>query len=108
MAIVREELPQAIDSKLIREKLSQLNARLKASDKKTKKKLTELQQEHLPRLESYENQLKTLENRNSYSKTDPDATFMRMIKLRKLKSTVEKLSPSHERAPAERRYLLSK
>ena len=78
MAIVREELPQAIDSKVIREKLSQLNARLKESDKKTKKQLTELQQEHLPRLESYENQLKTLENRNSYSKTDPDATFMRM------------------------------
>jgi transposase len=72
------ELPQAIDSKLIKEKLSQLNARLKEPDRKTKKQLAELQQEYLPRLEKYENQLKTLENRNSYSKTDPDATFMRM------------------------------
>ena len=76
--ISRDELPHAIDSKLIKEKLSQLNARLKAPDKKTKKKLTELQQEYLPRLEKYEDQLETLENRNSYSKTDPDATFMRM------------------------------
>jgi transposase len=76
--ISQNELPQAIDSKLIKEKLSQLNARLKESDKKTQKKLAELQQEYLPRLEKYENQLETLENRNSYSKTDTDATFMRM------------------------------
>ena len=76
--ISKAELPQAIDSKLIKEKLSQLNARLKEPDKKTKKKLAELQQECLPRLEKYENQLETLENRNSYSKTDTDATFMRM------------------------------
>jgi transposase len=77
-AISKDELPQAIDSRLIKEKLSQLNARLKEPDKKTKKKLAELQQEYLPRLEKYENQLETLEGRNSYSKTDPDATFMRM------------------------------
>jgi len=76
--ISQNELPQAIDSKLIKEKLSQLNARLKEPDKKTQKKLAELQQEYLPRLEKYENQLEILENRNSYSKTDTDATFMRM------------------------------
>jgi transposase len=76
--ISKDELPQAIDSALIKERLSQLNARLKEPDKKTKKKLAELQQEHLPRLEKYESQLEALENRNSYSKTDPDATFMRM------------------------------
>jgi transposase len=76
--ISHDELPQAIDSKLIKEKLSQLNARLKEPDKKTQKKLAELQQEYLPRLEKYENQLETLEDRNSFSKTDTDATFMRM------------------------------
>jgi transposase len=76
--LTQNELPQGIDSKIIKEKLSQLNARLKEPDKKTQKKLTELQQEYLPRLEKYETQLKTLENRNSYSKTDTDATFMRM------------------------------
>jgi len=74
----QDELPQAIDSKLIKEKLSELNARLKEPDKKAQKKLAELQQEYLPRLETYENQLETLESRNSFSKTDPDATFMRM------------------------------
>lgn len=76
--ISQDELPQAIDSKLIKEKLSQLNARLKEPDKKTQKKLADLQQEYLPRLEKYENQLDILENRNSFSKTDVDATFMRM------------------------------
>ena len=37
-----------------------------------------LEQEHLPRLRKYEKQLKTCGKRNSYSKTDQDATFMRM------------------------------
>src|SRR5690606_15961270 len=35
-------------------------------------------EEHLPKLEKYEKDLKVLGDRNSYSKTDPDATFMRM------------------------------
>lgn len=76
--ISKDELPQVIDSTLIKEKLSQLNARLKEPGKKIKKKLAELQQKHLPRLERYESQQEILENRNSYSKTDTDATFMRM------------------------------
>jgi transposase len=37
-----------------------------------------LRQESLPRLKKYEKQLKILGERNSFSKTDPDATFMRM------------------------------
>ncbi|WP_407933776.1 hypothetical protein [Draconibacterium orientale] len=32
----------------------------------------------MPRLQKYEQQLETLGTRNSYSKTDTDATFMRM------------------------------
>ncbi|WP_225999578.1 hypothetical protein [Paenibacillus sp. BJ-4] len=32
----------------------------------------------LPRLQKYEHQIQTAGERNSYSKTDPDATFMRM------------------------------
>src|SRR5690606_30836256 len=42
------------------------------------KQLSKLQEEHLPRLEKYEEQLQTLGDRNSYSKTDPDASFMRL------------------------------
>lgn len=76
--ILQNNMPQAIDSKAIKEKLSQLNARLKEADKKTQKKLAELQQGYLPQLEKYENQIETLGDRNSFSKTDPDATFMRM------------------------------
>lgn len=73
-----EELPRKIDSKTLKEKLSDLNSRLKGTDKTAKKQLDKLRQEHLPRLEKYEEQLETLGERNSYSKTDTDATFMRM------------------------------
>lgn len=76
--INKEELPQTIDSKTLKEKLSVLNSRLKEPGKSTQKQLAKLQEEHLPRLEKYENQLEILGERNSYSKTDTDATFMRM------------------------------
>ncbi|MCB9303645.1 MAG: hypothetical protein H6566_23655 [Lewinellaceae bacterium] len=39
--------------------------------------MEKLQQEHLPKLQSYEEQEAILAYRSSYSKTDPDATFMR-------------------------------
>ncbi|MCB9300208.1 MAG: transposase [Lewinellaceae bacterium] len=39
--------------------------------------MEKLQQEHLPKLQSYEEQEAILAARSSYSKTDPDATFMR-------------------------------
>lgn len=73
-----QEAPRRIDSKELKEKLAELNSKLKESGKATQKQLAKLQQEHLPRLEKYEKQLEILGNRNSYSKTDPDATFMRM------------------------------
>lgn len=76
--INKEELPQTIDSKTLKEKLSVLNSRLKEPCKSTQKQLAKLQEEHLPRLEKYETQLEILGERNSYSKTDTDATFMRM------------------------------
>jgi|LauGreDrversion4_2_1035121.scaffolds.fasta_scaffold121504_2 transposase len=67
-----------IDSDLLKKKLSEINVRLKDRNKATQKALDVLQQEHLPRLEGYENQLKVLGDRSSCSKTDPDAVFMRM------------------------------
>ncbi len=70
--------PRAIDSLELKEKLAVLNNKLKEADKSTHKQLSKLQQEHLPRLEKYEQQLQTLGDRNSYSKTDPDASFMRL------------------------------
>lgn len=70
--------PRCIDSVELKEKLASLNSKLKESNKSTQKQLNKLQQEHLPRLEKYEAQLQTLGSRNSYSKTDADACFMRL------------------------------
>lgn len=67
-----------IDSMELKAKLTELNSKLKESSKATQKQLQALQEDHLPRLEKYEQQLATLGNRNSYSKTDEDASFMRL------------------------------
>lgn len=72
------ELPQNIDTALLKEKLSVLNTKLKQSPKAIVKQIEALQNEHLPRLEKYEKQLEILGDRNSYSKTDTDASFMRL------------------------------
>lgn len=74
----QQEIPQKIDSNLLKQKLGEINQKLKQSSKSTQKQLQKLQEEHLPRLEKYEQQLETLGDRNSFSKTDEDATFMRM------------------------------
>lgn len=73
-----KEQIQPVDAALLKEKLSELNRKLKQSDKTVKKQLQQLEAEHLPRLEKYEKQLATLGDSNSYSKTDEDATFMRL------------------------------
>lgn len=67
-----------IDSAKLKERIDELNSRLEELNKKEQKQLQKLGNEHLPRLQNYEQQLETLQNRNSYSKTDEDATFMRM------------------------------
>jgi transposase len=74
----QEELPKKIDSEELRERLSAINKKLKEPSKKVAKELQKLQEEHLPKLEKYEKDLAILGDRNSYSKTDHDATFMRM------------------------------
>ena len=74
----QEQVPQKIDAHVLKEKLGEINKKLKESSKSTQKQIQQLQNEHLPRLEKYEQQLQTLGNRNSFSKTDEDATFMRM------------------------------
>lgn len=76
--INKEELPRKINSEELKEKLSEINKRLKEPSRKMAKELQKLQDEHLPRLERYEKDLEVLGSRNSYSKTDVDATFMRM------------------------------
>lgn len=82
-----EELPKKINSEELKEKLAELNKKLKEPNKKTAKELQKLQEEHLPKLEKYEKDLVILGNRNSYSKTDPDATFMRNRRFTNIKKT---------------------
>ncbi len=74
----KEELPRDINAEVLKEKLSQINSKLKEPTRKQVKELQKLQEEHLPKLEKYEKDLQIMGDRNSYSKTDPDATFMRL------------------------------
>jgi transposase len=69
-----------IDAETLQRKVDELNERLKQEpqNKQLKKAVNVLESKHLPRLEKYEAQEKTLAGRNSYSKTDPDATCLRM------------------------------
>ncbi|WP_322500140.1 IS1182 family transposase [Shouchella clausii] len=50
----------------------------KEASKPLRKAYRSLTKDHLPRLEKYEEQMGLFGERNSFSKTDPDATFMRM------------------------------
>lgn len=46
--------------------------------KEERKALKRIETDSVPRMNRYNGQLETMGSRNSYSKTDPDATFMRM------------------------------
>ena len=70
----QQEITQKIDTNLLKQKLGEMNKKLKESSKSTQKQIQKLQEEHLPRLEKYQQQLQILGNRNSFSKTDQDAT----------------------------------
>lgn len=71
-----EDAPFEIDSGQLRERISRLNKENRS--KAELKQLKELEGKHLPKLEEYEGHLRIMGKRNSYSKTDHDATFMRM------------------------------
>jgi len=72
--------PSINASEVLKQTIEQLNEQLKdqlGENKKLKGQLDKLEKEHLPKLQQYEEQEDLLAGRNSYSKTDPDATFMR-------------------------------
>jgi transposase len=68
-----------LSSAQLEEKLAELETRLNGvkEDKKLRKAVKHIKEDYLPRLEKYEDQERKLGNRNSYSRTDEDATFMR-------------------------------
>jgi transposase len=70
-----------IDSAKVKKAVAQLNEKLAAKDnidKKVKDKLKYVTKTYPEAIAKYEQQEAILKERNSYSKTDPDATFMRM------------------------------
>jgi len=71
-----DEPPTPINSEELKKRIAAIN-REKLS-KEEKNDVKALENKHIPKLEEYEKHLEILGNRNSYSKTDPDATFMRM------------------------------
>jgi hypothetical protein len=70
----------AIDSQKLEEKIQAINKNTQTAflSNKQKKIVEKLEKEQLPKLQEYEKHLKNLGERNSYSKIDTDATFMRM------------------------------
>jgi len=68
--------PTPINTKDLLERIESINAENKT--KVQKAKIKELKDKHLPKLKEYEDKLETCGQRNSFSKTDTDATFMRM------------------------------
>lgn len=69
-----------LSSENLEQMTQKLEARLleKPKDKPLKKSVRKLRTDFLPRLLKYEQHQALLGDRNSFSKADPDATFMRM------------------------------
>jgi transposase len=66
------------EEQLIREKQKEQQSRLKRKRRTYKKYLRKIQTDYLPRKQKYEHYNQLFQERNSFSKTDTDATFMRM------------------------------
>ena len=69
-----------VTAEKVRQKVDEINQRLRETpeDRSLKKAVQTLEEKHLPRLEKYEKQERLLDGRNSYSKTDPEASSLRM------------------------------
>jgi predicted RNA-binding protein with PIN domain len=73
-----------INAEQLEKKIAEINQKLneqnrpKEETKAARAALKKLSEDCLPRLAKYEQQTETLDGRNSYSKTDPDASCMRM------------------------------
>jgi len=69
-----------ITSEMLEKTVKELNERLsrEPSNRELKKAQKKISKDYLPRAKKYEEQKSKFGDRNSYSKTDEDATFMRM------------------------------
>ena len=71
-----DEPPTPINSKELKERIAAINRENRT--KEEQRQIKTLEDKLQPKLEEYEKKLETMDERNSYSKTDNDATFMRM------------------------------
>lgn len=80
ITVTSEEIKEVAEK--INKKIDELSEKNDRETKEVKKNLTkavkQIEKEFLPRKERYEKAKRTFNGRNSYSKTDEDATFMRM------------------------------
>lgn len=72
----QDQLQTPIDTESLKKRIAAINKENRT--KQESKTIAELETKHLPKLQEYEQHLQILGTRNSYSKTDTDATFMRM------------------------------
>ena len=72
-----EELPQQEFDRRAKRILSKMDD-MGISKGKARKDIEKIKKESVAKLDEYDHHLEVLGERNSYSKTDPDATFMRM------------------------------
>lgn len=74
------DTPPAFTPQDIRQKTKEWEERLETepNNKELKKAVKKMKEDYLPRSEKYEHQIQVCGERNSYSKTDADATFMRL------------------------------
>lgn len=81
-AIENQENPAAeeLTAEEVAERVERIREKVDADNlgKEERKALKQIETDAVPRMNRYKEQLETMGCRNSYSKTDPDATFMRM------------------------------
>ena len=72
--------PEGLTAEEVAERVERIREKVDADNlsKEERKALKQIETDAVPRMNRYKEQLETMGPRNSYSKTDPDATFMRM------------------------------
>ena len=73
-------VPEELTAEEVAKRVERIKEKVDADNlgKEERKSLKQIETDSVPRMNRYREQLETMGSRNSYSKTDPDATFMRM------------------------------
>ena len=73
-------VPEELTAEEVTKRVERIKEKVDADNlgKEERKALKQIETDSVPRMNRYREQLETMGPRNSYSKTDPDATFMRM------------------------------